>query len=141
MSSSRNRPERKEKRRLTPIVEVKESLVTIDATVSPVTKNEVGHILLGKERLMAEVLRIEHGRADMQVFEDTRGVKVGDTVELSGEMLSVSLGPGLLGEGGDGRQNPLEVLAKEHGFFLPRGQDVAALRHDRTAVSDPRRVV
>jgi V/A-type H+-transporting ATPase subunit A len=127
VSSSRNTPERKEKRRLAPIVEVKESLVTIDATVSPVTKNEVGHILLGEERLMAEVLRIERGRADMQVFEDTRGVKVGDTVELSGEMLSVSLGPGLLGQVFDGLQNPLEVLAKEHGFFLPRGQDVAAL--------------
>ena len=50
MSSSRNTPERKEKRRLAPIVEVKESLVTIDATVSPVTKNEVGHILLGEVR-------------------------------------------------------------------------------------------
>jgi V/A-type H+-transporting ATPase subunit A len=127
VSSSRNTPERKENRRLAPIVDVKESLVAIDATVCPVSKNEVGYILLGEERLMAEVLRIEGGRADMQVFEDTRGVKVGDTVELSGEMLSVSLGPGLLGQVFDGLQNPLEVLAKEHGFFLPRGQDVAAL--------------
>jgi V/A-type H+-transporting ATPase subunit A len=128
MSSSRNTPEKVvSHRRRAPVVDVQESLIAIDATVVPVSKNEVGHILVGDERLMAEVLRIEGGRADMQVFEDTRGVKVGDTVELSGEMLSVSLGPGLLAQVFDGLQNPLEIIAKEHGFFLPRGQDVAAL--------------
>ena len=106
---------------LAPVVSVKESLVTIDISETPVMKNEVGHILLGDERLKAEVLRIQSGVADMQVFEDTNGVKVGDTVELSGEMLSVALGPGLIGQVFDGLQNPLPALAREHGFFLPRG--------------------
>ena len=112
---------------LAPVVSVKESLVTIDVSETPVMKNEVGHILLGDERLKAEVLRIQSGVADMQVFEDTNGVKVGDTVELSGEMLSVALGPGLIGQVFDGLQNPLPALAREHGFFLPRGVTTDAI--------------
>jgi V/A-type H+-transporting ATPase subunit A len=74
-------------------------------------KNEVGYILVGEERLKSEVLRIQGNFADMQVFEDTRGVKVGDSVELSGEMLSVTLAPGLLGSVFDGLQNPLGAIA------------------------------
>jgi V/A-type H+-transporting ATPase subunit A len=114
-----------------PIVAVKESLITIDVTRVSVSKNEVGHIVLPNERLMAEVLRVEGGCADMQVFEDTRGVKVGDQVELSGKMLSVTLGPGLLGRVFDGLQNPLAVLGERFGFFLPRGADVAPLNQHK----------
>jgi V/A-type H+-transporting ATPase subunit A len=87
----------------------------------------VGFILVGEERLMAEVLRIQGNTADMQVFEDTRGVRVGDRVALSGEMLSVVLGPGLLGQVFDGLEKPLSVLAKDYGFFLPRGVDLFPL--------------
>jgi V/A-type H+-transporting ATPase subunit A len=86
---------------------------------------------------MAEVLRIESGRAEMQVFEDTRGVRVGDRVEFSGQMLSVSLGPGLLGRVFDGLQNPLELLARDYGFFLPRGVQVAALDEQRRWAFEP----
>ena len=110
-----------------PVVGVQESLVTIDVSEVPVRKNEVGYILVGEERLKAEVLRIQGDVADMQVFEETDGVKVGDPVELSGEMLSVSLGPGLLGQVYDGLQLPLASLAEDHGFFLPRGVEVNAL--------------
>jgi V/A-type H+-transporting ATPase subunit A len=67
--------------RRAPVVGVKESLVTVDVSRTTIRKNEVGHVLLGDQRPMAEVLRIEGRRADMQVFEDTRGVRVGDTVE------------------------------------------------------------
>ncbi len=116
---------------LAPIVSVKESLVTIDVGKVSVKKNEVGHILLGDERLKAEVLRVQGGTADLQVFEDTSGVRVGDQVELSGEMLAVELGPGLLGSVFDGLENPLSTLATEHGFFLPRGVDVDALDMER----------
>jgi V/A-type H+-transporting ATPase subunit A len=103
------------------IVAVRESLVSIDTGGQAIKKNEVGYICVGEERLMAEVLRVLGNTADMQVFEDTRGVRVGDRVEMSGKMLSVSLGPGLLGKVFDGLQNPLEILANNHGFFLPRG--------------------
>ena len=111
----------------TQVMAVRESLVTIDTGGNPIRKNEVGFILVGRERLMAEVLRIQGNTADMQVFEDTRGVRVGDHVEMSGEMLSVVLGPGLLGQVFDGLLNPLAVLARDHGFFLPRGLEVFPL--------------
>lgn len=109
------------------ILAVRESLVTIDTGGKAIRKNEVGFILVGEERLMAEVLRIQGNTADMQVFEDTRGVRVGDRVEMSGEMLSVVLGPGLLGQVFDGLEKPLSVLARDYGFFLPRGVDLFPL--------------
>jgi V/A-type H+-transporting ATPase subunit A len=113
------------------VLSVRESLVSIDTGGTAIKKNEVGYILVGKERLMAEVLRVHGNTADMQVFEDTRGVKVGDPVEMSNQMLSVFLGPGLLGQVFDGLQNPLALLARNHGFFLPRGEDVFPLDHEK----------
>ncbi len=110
--------------RRAPIVAVKESLVTIDVSNTPVMKNEVGLVLLGEQRLKSEVLRVQNRVADLQVFEDTSGVKVGDEVELTGEMLSVTLAPGLLGTVYDGLQNPLALLAQEFGFLLPRGVEL-----------------
>src|SRR5512145_3184569 len=88
------------------VVHVRESLVLIEVDEqTPVMKNEVGYICVGDERLKAEVLRIRGRTADMQVFEDTNGVRVGDRVEMTGEMLSATLGPGLLGRVFDGLQN------------------------------------
>ena len=113
------------------VLSVRESLVSIDTGGTAIKKNEVGYILVGKERLMAEVLRVQGNTADMQVFEDTRGVKVGDPVEMSNQMLSVFLGPGLLGQVFDGLQNPLALLARNHGFFLPRGEDVFPLDQEK----------
>ena len=94
---------------------------------SSVRQNEVGFVLLGEERLMSEVIRIRGNTAYLQVFENTKGVKVGDKVEFSGQMLSVQLGPGLLGQIYDGLQNPLVELAQEYGFFLKRGVALSAL--------------
>ena len=51
----------------------------------------------------------------------TNGIQVGDRVELSGELMSVELGPGLLTQVFDGLQNPLPELAQQCGFFLQRG--------------------
>jgi V/A-type H+-transporting ATPase subunit A len=87
-------------------------------------KNEVVYIRPARspaERLKAEVLRVLGDSADAQVFESTGGVGLGDGVEQTGRMLSVRLGPGLLGQVYDGLQNPLEALAVGHGTFLPRG--------------------
>jgi len=117
--------------RRAPIVAVQESLVSIDVSDTRVMKNEVGYVLLGEQRLKSEVLRVQNQVADLQVFEDTSGVKVGDEVELTGEMLSVSLAPGLLGKVYDGLQNPLALLAEEHGFLLPRGAVIEPLDSER----------
>ena len=113
------------------VVTVRESLVTIEVEDAPIRKNEVGYICVGEERLMAEVLRVQGKTADMQVFEDTRGVRIGDRVDLTGEMLSVSLGPGILAQVFDGLEKPLAVIADEHGIFLPRGVDVFALNQQK----------
>lgn len=119
------------------VVAVRDDIVTIEllkdpeGTFYPILKNEVLYICPVRkgdgdrqEFLEAEVLRVRHGKADVQVFENTRGVAIGDPVKQSGEMLSVSLGPGLLGQVYDGLQNPLEIIASQHGFFLPRGLEV-----------------
>lgn len=125
-------------RNIAPVVGVKESLVTIDVSNTAVMKNEVGYVLVGNERLKAEVLRVQGDVADMQVFEETVGVKVGDEVELSGEMLSATLGPGLLGQVFDGLQVPLDVVAASHGFFLPRGASVPAVNLEKERKFEPR---
>ncbi|MEW6754313.1 MAG: V-type ATP synthase subunit A [Candidatus Latescibacterota bacterium] len=96
-----------------------------------IMQNEVAHIRHGAERLKSEVVRITGQTAYMQVFESTKGLKVGDEVEFSGEMLAVRLGPGLLGQIYDGLQNPLPRLAEEYGFFLTRGVTLDALDRAR----------
>ena len=96
-----------------------------------VGQNEVGYACLGDLRLMSEVVRIRGTEADMQVFEDTTDLRVGDPLEFTGEMLSVELGPGLLTQVYDGLQNPLPELAEQCGFFLERGTYLRALPRDR----------
>jgi V/A-type H+-transporting ATPase subunit A len=120
------------------IIGVKESLVLIEVDENTsIMKNELGYICVGDERLKAEVLRVRRRTADMQVFEDTRGVRVGDSVELTGEMLSAVLGPGLLGQVFDGLLNPLHALADKYGFFLPRGVTIAPLDKDKNWAFEP----
>ena len=109
------------------VLGVNGNIVRISIGDQRIMKNEVAFVRVGDERLKSEVLRINQGEADLQVFEDTSGIRFGDEVELSGELLSVSLGPGLLGTIYDGLQNPLKNLAKMDGFFLKRGRDVDAL--------------
>jgi len=86
-----------------------------------VIQNEVAYVACGTDRLKAEVIRVRGNKAEAQVYESTTGVRVGDVVTFTDELLSVELGPGLLGQIFDGLQNPLPDLAKECGFFLKRG--------------------
>ena len=86
-----------------------------------VRKNEVGFVKIGNDRLKGEVIRISGDAVSMQIYEMTNGIKVGDEVELTGELMSVELGPGLLTQVYDGLQNPLPKLAEQCGFFLERG--------------------
>ncbi|MGG7056380.1 V-type ATP synthase subunit A [Nitrosomonas sp. ANs5] len=99
---------------------------------APLMKNEVVYLCPASgERLEAELLKVRGNQATVQVFEDTRGLAVGDTVELTGEMLSVELGPGLLAQVYDGLQNPLAAVADRYGTFLPRGAEVDGLDRRR----------
>jgi V/A-type H+-transporting ATPase subunit A len=82
-------------------------------------------------KLMAEVIRIRGNRADMQVYEITRGLKVGDPVEMTDEMLSLQLGPGLLQQIYDGLQNPLPQLAEQVGNFLEPGNYLPPLNLEK----------
>ena len=126
------------------IVGVNGNLMTVEFD-NPVIQNEVGYAHSGEVRLKAEVIRIRGNRAEMQVFEDTSGLKVGDAVEFSGELLAVELGPGLLTQIFDGLQNPLPQLAEKCGFFLQRGTYLKALDRERkwdfTPVAKPGQTV
>ena len=112
------------------IVGVNGNMLTV-AFEGAVSQNEVGFACLGDLRLMCEVVRVRGRLADMQVFEDTAGLGIGDSVEFTGEMLSAELGPGLLTQVYDGLQNPLPKLAEQCGFFLQRGVYLDALPRDR----------
>ena len=97
-----------------------------------VTQNEVAYVVTGdKARLKSEVIRVRGREADIQVFESTAGVKIGDDVEFTGQMLSVELGPGLLQQVYDGLQNPLPELARQAGYFLKRGLYVYPLDREK----------
>jgi len=112
------------------ITSVQGNMITVSFD-GDIIQNEVGYVLTGEERLMAEVIRISGDIAYMQVFEDTKGIKVEDKVEFSSGMLSVKLGPGLLGQVYDGLQNPLPQLAKKFDFFLPRGVHLEPLNQKK----------
>jgi V/A-type H+-transporting ATPase subunit A len=81
--------------------------------------------------MMAEIIRIRGKLVDMQVFELTRGLKVGDPVEITDELLYVELGPGLIGQVYDGLQNPLPNLAEKVGKFLEPGNYLEAIDRKR----------
>ena len=99
--------------------------LTVDG---PVAQNEICYILTGGDRLMAEVIKVVGSNVYVQVFESTRGLKVGAEAEFTGHMLEVTLGPGMLSKNYDGLQNDLD---KMDGVFLKRGQYTYPLDKER----------
>ena len=80
------------------VVAVNGNMITIEFS-DRVMQNEVAFARVGDAgdiKLKSEVIRVRGNRADLQVFESTNGLKVGDEVEFTGALLSVELGPGLL---------------------------------------------
>jgi len=98
---------------------------------SDVQQNEVAYVITGDRKLKSEVIRVRNTVCDMQVFEDTGDIKVGDDVEFTGNLLVVELGPGILEQIYDGLQNPLPELAKVSGLFLKRGVYQPSLDRER----------
>ena len=99
--------------------------LTVDGSVA---QNEICYILTGGDRLMAEVIKVVGSNVYVQVFESTRGLKVGAEAEFTGHMLEVTLGPGMLSKNYDGLQNDLD---KMDGVFLKRGQYTYPLDKER----------
>lgn len=86
-----------------------------------IRQGEVAMVQLEGVELKAEVIEIVGDEVKIQVFEDTKGVKLNTPVRFTGDLLEAELGPGLLTSIFDGLQNPLEKVANEAGLFLPRG--------------------
>jgi V/A-type H+-transporting ATPase subunit A len=84
-------------------------------------------IYIGHAMLTGEVVRLEQNKAVIQVYEDTRGLAVGEPVKGVGMPLTVRLGPGLLGGMFDGLQRPLERLRQDMGPFITGGKEIYAL--------------
>jgi V/A-type H+/Na+-transporting ATPase subunit A len=103
------------------------NLVMVDVD-GPVSQNEICYIDLEGVKLMAEVIKVFEKSAYIQVFESTRGLKVGTDVEFSKGMLEVTLGPGILSKNYDGLQHDLD---KMDGVFLKRGDYTSALDSEK----------
>mgnify|MGYP005967116353 CR=1 FL=1 len=103
------------------------NLVTVEVD-GPVSQNEICYISVGGVKLMSEVIKVIGKNAFVQVFESTRGMRVGDEAEFQGHMLEVTLGPGMLSRNYDGLQNDLD---KMEGVFLKRGDYTFALDNDK----------
>ncbi len=116
----------RERKTIGKVVGIIANLVIVDVD-GPVAQNEIGFIQHQETRLMAEVIKVLGNHAYVQVFESTRGLKVGTFVEFEDHMLEVTLGPGILSRNYDGLQNDLD---KMEGVFLKRGDYTDPLNRD-----------
>ncbi len=112
------------------VVSINGNLVSVEFDCN-VSMNEICFVKVGNTSLKSEVIRIRGNVAQIQVYEMTDGIKCGDEVEFTGDMLSADLGPGLLGQIYDGLQNPLPILAEQAGWFLERGIYADGLNVDK----------
>ena len=103
------------------------SNIVIVKADGPVGQNEICYVRTGGTKMMAEVIKVVGGSAYVQVFDSTRGLKVGDKVEFEGHMLEATLAPGLLSRNYDGLQNDLE---KMEGLFIARGSITDPIDYD-----------
>ncbi|MDO5391674.1 MAG: V-type ATP synthase subunit A [Eubacteriales bacterium] len=84
-------------------------------------------VYVGEENLVGEVISLNKERTTIQVYEETTGLKPGETVTATGDAVSVMLGPGIIHNIFDGIQRPLEEIAKESGKYISRGVHVESL--------------
>ena len=112
------------------VISINGNLISVEFK-GVVSMNEICYIKVDDVILKSEVIRIRGNVAQIQVYEMTNGIKCGDEVEFTGEMLSAELGPGLLGQIYDGLQNPLPVLAEQAGWFLERGNYANGLNTEK----------
>lgn len=109
------------------IIGIVSNLITIEVN-GPVSQNEICYVEIGETKLKAEVIKINGKNAFAQVFESTRGLKVGSLVEFTDHLLEVELGPGMLSQKYDGLQNDLEAMT---GIFLKRGEMTTPFSYEK----------
>ena len=105
------------------------SNIVIVKADGPVAQNEICYVWTGDTKMMAEVIKVIGDAAYVQVFDSTRGLKIGDRVEFEGHMLEATLAPGLLSRNYDGLQNDLE---KMDSLFIERGSITDPIDFDKT---------
>ena len=88
-------------------------------------------VKIGEKKLMGEVIKIYSDYSVVQVFEDVTGLKIGDKIYPTGKLLSLELGPGIIGNIFDGIQRPLVFLEKQSGCFLSSGICVSNLDQEK----------
>ncbi len=109
----------------------KRSIISINGPVV-IAKGEVDFamhdmVLVGKEKLLGEVIKIQKDKVVIQVYEDTSGLKIGEIVENTFSPLSLTLGPGIMGNIFDGIQRPLQKLKNISGDFIKKGTNTSSI--------------
>lgn len=88
-------------------------------------------VRVGELNLIGEIIKLQEDLATIQVYEETSGLRPGEKVVGTGQLLSVELGPGILTQIYDGIQRPLEVIKHSSGAFIARGLTAPALPRNR----------
>ncbi|MDR1410393.1 MAG: V-type ATP synthase subunit A [Oscillospiraceae bacterium] len=88
-------------------------------------------VYVGEGRLIGEVIGLDVAMTTIQVYEETTGLSAGQPVYATGELMSVTLGPGLLSNIFDGIERPLNALEEATGSFIGRGCNLPALDAER----------
>ncbi len=84
-------------------------------------------VLVGKDKLVGEVIGLTTGKTTIQVYEETSGLRPGDEVYGTGAAISVTLAPGIISNIFDGIERPLQEIAAKSGMFISRGVSVESL--------------
>jgi V/A-type H+-transporting ATPase subunit A len=95
-------------------------------------------VYVGNDRLIGEAIAVSGDKAVIQVYENTSGLRPGEPVFRTGEPLSVTLGPGIIGRTYDGVQRPLDIIALKVGYFVKRGVVADPLPTDKKWFFEPK---
>ena len=104
------------------------SNIVIVRTEGAVSQNEICCITVGDVKLMAEVIKVTGKDAYVQVFDSTRGLRIGAEVEFEGHMLEATLAPGIISRNYDGLQNDLERM---ESLFIERGTKTDPIDYEK----------
>ena len=88
-------------------------------------------VYVGEKRILGEVIKLENDIATIQVYEDTTGLRIYEPVETTGNQLSLTLGPGIIGNIFDGIQRPLESLRNISGDFINSGENIPSISFEK----------